>query len=88
MTWQLVEGSNMVRELDGPNAERDARDLVIISANPSFWARDKGTGSAVRWGDVCAEPWPNRPDDPNNAGDDPNYPYGAQPPEWPYGNGC
>lgn len=84
-TWKLYEGSQLLKS---KIPEREARDLVIINANPVVWVKDSVTGTEVHWSDVCAEPWPNRPDDPDNPEADPNYPYGAPPAEWPYGNGC
>lgn len=83
--WQYFDGEELV--FSGVS-ERTARDTVIINANPAFWAKDSETGNTIRWSDVCSEPWPNRPDDPDNIMNDPNYPYGAPPEGWPYGNGC
>lgn len=68
--------------------ELEAHDLVVMDADQNgLYVKHFVTQATIRWSDVCSEPWPNRPDDPDGAGD-PNYPYGAPPEDWPYGNGC
>jgi hypothetical protein len=91
--WELWSGQ---QKLISKRAEREARDLVRINADPVVWVREytgsvqthdhQYTGNEVHWADVCSEPWPSYPDESPDG--DPNYPYGAPPPDWPYGNGC
>jgi hypothetical protein len=71
--WELFDAAGLQRT---GIREQEARDLVIINADPVVYVKHYVTEVEVRWSDVCAEPWP----DPDR--------YGDSPPDWPYGNGC
>lgn len=74
--WDLYDASGRVRRNIGA---AEARDLVIINADPAVWIKNHDTAEEIHWSDVCAEPWPS---------DEAGYPYGTPPEDWPYGNGC
>lgn len=77
--WELFDHTGLIRTAISDRNE--ARDLVIINANPAFYAKHYTTNEEIRWEDVCAEPWPG-------SGAPLYEPYGEPPPDWPYGNGC
>jgi hypothetical protein len=69
--WDLYDATGRVR---AGIRDSEARDLIIMAADPQVYIRNPETGTEIHWADVSSEPWPT------------DRGYGDPPPDWPYGN--